>query len=251
MKKIKEIRMIRYGNKQESSRREGMVTMLRACPVPDDELFLNIGMFLTPQTLSRVLFMDFLYRSILNIQGVVIDFGCRWGQNSSIFIACRGIYEPFNRIRKVIAFDTFQGHARMSPKDKATMKKGDYSVAAGYEKYLDSLLAYQEQESPISHVKKYEIVKGDASKTIHKYLKDNPETVVALAYFDFDVYKPTYDCLLAIKDRMTKGTVLGFDELIEPACPGETLALKEVLGLSRYSIKRSQYNARSSYLVID
>jgi hypothetical protein len=58
-------------------------------------------------------------------------------------------------------------------------------------------------------------------------------------------------CLLAIKDRLTRGSVIGFDELNDHACPGETLAVKEVLGLDRYPIRRFPFNARTSYLIID
>jgi hypothetical protein len=248
--KKKSFGMVRYGDNKESGRRDKIIELLKNCPIPDDELLLNLGLFLTPAALSRILFMDFLYRQALEVHGIVMDLGCRWGQNAALFSAFRGIYEPFNRLRKIAAFDTFEGHVKMLSKDKTVMRKGDYSVSKGYEVYLERLLALQEQESPMSHVKKYEVIKGDACKTIHKYLKANPETIVALAYFDFDVYKPTRDCLLAIKDRLTKGSVLGFDELVEPAAPGETLALKEILGLGKYAIRRSPYNARSSYLII-
>jgi len=251
MKKRDAFKMIRYGAKDELNRRQNIVELITQCPVPDNELLLNMGMFLTPQTLSRVLFMDFLYRQSLNVQGIIMDLGCRWGQNALLFSAMRGIYEPFNRLRKIVAFDTFEGHAKVLSKEKSRMKKGDYGVTEGYEKYLDRLLSMQEKESPMSHIKKYEIIKGDACKTIPQYLKKNPETIVALAYFDFDVYKPTRDGLMAIKECLTRGSVIGFDELVEPACPGETIALKEVLGLRKYALRRSQYNARCSYLIVD
>jgi len=42
--------------------------------------------------------------------------------------------------------------------------------------------------------KKIWINKGDASVEM-KYLYDNPETIIALAYFDFDLYQPTKKCL--------------------------------------------------------
>jgi hypothetical protein len=38
-------------------------------------------------------------------------------------------------------------------------------------------------------------------------------SIVAFAYFDFDLYEPTKGCLLTIKDRLTRGSILGFDEL--------------------------------------
>ncbi|MDO9543192.1 MAG: crotonobetainyl-CoA--carnitine CoA-transferase [Kiritimatiellia bacterium] len=251
MKKSNSYSMVRYGNKAETSRRGKLVDLLKRCPIPDDELLMNLGLFLPPHTLSRILFMDFLYRQALTVQGVVFDLGCRWGQNASLFSALRGIYEPYNRLRKVVAFDTFAGHVRMSARDGRNIKKGSYSVPPNYENYLKQILDLQEQESPLEHIRKYEIVKGDASQTVRNYLARNKETIVALAYFDFDVYTPTRDCLKAIRGHLTRGSVLGFDELVEPACPGETVALKEVLGLDRYAIRRTLFNARASYLVIE
>ena len=50
-----------------------------------------------------------LYQKILNVHGVVIEFGTRWGQNLALFESFRGMYEPYNHFRKIIGFDTFEG----------------------------------------------------------------------------------------------------------------------------------------------
>lgn len=50
---------------------------------------------------------------------------------------------------------------------------------------------------------------------------------------------------------VTKGTVIAFDELNCPEFPGETLAFREVLGLSRYAIRRDPSNPLTSYIVIE
>jgi hypothetical protein len=240
-----------FGPPDQQDRRKRMVELLRECPIPDDELLLNVGLFLTPQALSRVLFMDFLYRQIIDIQGVVMEFGCRWGQNMSLFTGLRGIYEPFNRLRKLIGFDTFAGFPSVAPQDGARMAEGGYTTTPHYEVYLRQLLQYQEAESPLAHIRKFELVSGDATETVPDYLAKNPETIIALVYFDFDLYSPTKRCLEAIRGHLTRGSVIGFDELNDPATPGETVALKEVLGLDRYSIRRYQYNSRTSYLVVE
>jgi hypothetical protein len=243
--------IVTFGDEQEPQRRSQFVDLLRQCPIPDSELLLNMGLFLTPQTLSRILFMDFLYRQILEVQGVVVEFGCRWGQNASLFSAMRGIYEPFNRLRKVVAFDTFEGLTPTCAQDGTAMRTGMYAVTPEYDSYLKAVLEFQEQESPLPHLTKYEIVKGDATQTIQTYLERHPETIISLAYFDLDIYEPTAKCLRAIRDRLTRGSVLGFDELNDPACPGETLAVKEVLGLERYPIRRFPYSARTSYVIVE
>jgi hypothetical protein len=251
MSKQNKITMFTYGSRDESDRRKEFVQLIKDCPIPPNELLLNMGMFLTPQTLSRILFMDFLYRQILEVQGVVMEFGCRWGQTLSLFSALRGIYEPFNRLRKIIGFDTFAGLHATTSVDGKKMKEGAYSVTPDYQSYLAKLLSLQEQESPQAHIKKHEIIKGDASKEVSRYLKNNPQTIISMAFFDMDIYKPTFECLTKIKPFLTKGSVLGFDELNDHACPGETVALKKVFGLNQFSIRRFPFNSRTSYIVID
>ena len=109
----------------------------------------------------------------------------------------------------------------------------------------------QEKSNPISHIKKYELVVGDAVNEIDKYLKRYPETIVALAYFDFDIYEPTMKCLRAIKPRLVKGSVLGFDELNDHDSPGETIALNEVFGMGNIRLKRIRNTSRISYFVVE
>ena len=55
----------------------------------------------------------------------------------------------------------------------------------------------------------------------------------------------------AIAVLVTKGTIIGFDELNCHYFPGETLALRETLGLDRFSIRRSPLNPLPSYIVIE
>lgn len=252
MKKQK-IKIKTHSSDKELSLREKFFRLFKSCPIPENEFLSNLGLFINRQTLSRILFMNEIYQKIINVHGIVVEFGVRWGQNLALFESFRGMYEPYNYTRKIVGFDTFEGFPSIDAKDGKSdiASVGAYSVIEGYEEYLKRLLDYHEQESPLSHIKKYKLVKGDAIMTIDKYLKDNPETIIALAYFDFDIYEPTKKCLEAIKEHLTKGTVIGFDELNCHDFPGETLALKETFGLSRYKIIRSSLDPYSSYIVIE
>jgi len=249
----RDIRIASNSSRDELARRDKFLELFRCCPIPDRELLSNLGLFINRQTLSRILFMHNLYQRILDVHGIVVEFGVRWGQNLALFSAFRGMYEPFNYNRKIVGFDTFEGFVNLDPKDGRAeiASAGGYSVTEGYEEYLRKVLDYHETESPLAHLKKHELVKGDACVTIDQYFRDNPETIVALAYFDFDVYLPTKKCLEAIQGHITKGTVIGFDELNWHSFPGETLALKEVLGLDRFRIMRSPLNPSPSFIVIE
>jgi hypothetical protein len=197
--------------------------------------------------------MHEMYQKIINVHGVIMEFGVRWGQNLALLSSLRGTYEPFNHNRKIIGFDTFSGFPSVHEKDgKAPeVSKGEYSVSPGYLEYLDKILTCHEKESPISHMKKFELIKGNAEVELEKYLARNPQTIVAFAYFDFDIYQPTKHCLEALEGHLTKGSVLAFDELNDPNFPGETLALKEVFGLGKYRIRRLPYTPLRSYIVIE
>ena len=219
--------------------------------MPENELLDNLGLFLTRQTLSRINFMQQLYSMIVPVHGVIMEFGVRWGQNLALFSTLRAMHEPFNYNRRIIGFDTFEGFPAVALEDGPLVKAGDYSVTEEWIDELDKILEFHNQVSPIPHKKKYELVKGDATKTLPQYLSDHPETIVALAYFDFDIYQPTKECLEAIRPYLTKGSVLAFDELNTPEFPGETIAVREVLGLSRYAIRRDPSNPLTSYLVIE
>lgn len=245
------ISTISGSTEQEKKQFKGIAEQLKNSPVIDSELMYNLGLYMPRQALSRLLFMQELYQKILDVHGVIMEFGVRWGQNLALFQNLRGIYEPFNYNRKIIGFDSFSGFSEVHAKDGNKVKKGDYGVANDYEKYLEGVLDYHESQSPIPHKKKYELVKGDATITVQDYLKRHPETIVALAYFDFDIYLPTVEALQQIKGHLTKGSVIAFDELNCAEFPGETLALKEIFGLDRYAIKRSPLNPLIAYIVID
>lgn len=244
---------VTYDNQEEKLARRQLIEHFKKCPIPDDELLSNLGLFLSSKNLSRILFMNHIYSQIVDVPGIIVEFGTRWGQNTSLFAALRGIYDPFNRHRKIVGFDTFKGFPSIAKQDGSSvlMKEGTLAVSDNYQEYLTKALEFQEKDNPLSHIKKFEIIAGDGTVEIQKYLKKNSETIIALAYFDFDIYEPTKKCLEAIKPRLVKGSILGFDELNDPDSPGETLALMETFGLNNIKLKRFPYASRVSYFVVE
>ena len=240
-----------YPSATEKNMRGEALRLFRESPIPDDELLSNLALFISRQNLSRILFMHELYLKALSVHGVVMEFGVRWGQNLALFQNFRGIYEPFNHNRKIIGFDTFSGFPSIHSKDGLSdiARVGAYKTSDKYEESLEAIMNYHESESPISHLKKFEIVKGNAVTELKSYLERNPQTIVAFAYFDFDLYEPTKECLAAIKPHLTKGSVIGFDELNSADFPGETLALQEVFGLENIALYRSSLSPMQSYFV--
>ena len=248
-----EIKIKTISSTEEQNNRQFFFDTFQSCPIPNSEKLSNIGLFLKRQDLTKVLFMNDIYEQILNVHGVILELGVRWGPNLVTLNNLRGIHEPYNYNRRIIGFDTFSGFPNVDQKDgnHSIIEKGAFSVTENYQDYLNNILSYHESECPLSHINKNSTIKGDASVQLEKYLKENPETIIAFAFFDFDIYEPTKKCLELIKPHLTKGSIVGFDELNDPHFPGETVAVKEVLGINNIRIQRSKYSGIQSYFIVE
>lgn len=222
-------------------------------PMPREELIRNLGLYLLTVELQRFLFLDSLYRQFLNTPGIIVEFGCRWGQNLAILQSLRAIYEPFNYFRKIVGIDTFEGFVGVSEKDGRgeCVSKGDFGVSAGYEDHLQKVLRLQESQVALPHMQKFELIKGDAPKVFSEYIDKHPETIVSFAYFDMDIYEPTFKCLQLLRKHLTKGSIVGFDELNFPRFPGETIAFQEAIGAPNVHLQRNQWCRSESFFVVE
>ncbi len=194
--------------------------------------------YMKRQVLSRILYQDHLYQRIINVPGVICEFGVHWGATMTALTNLRGIYEPYNHSRKIFGFDTFSGFTGVNEADGGFSNDGDYATSSGYAEELATVLSLHESFSPIPQIKKFDLIKGDVTQTLPQWLKENPYAIIAMAIFDMDIYKPTRDALEMILPRLTKGSMLVFDELSCPHFPGETQAVLEVLGLNNIRLER-------------
>ena len=209
------------------------------------ELFLGLRYLKPKRTFLAII-------TLISVIGVTLGI--------TVLILVMSVMTGFERElqRKVIGFDTFEGHASFSKKDggseyvtELTGKTGTYAVPGGYEDYLAAMFEAHAQDNVLPQVRKYELVKGNVVKTIGQYLRDNPETIIALAYFDLALYEPTKKCLEAVLPHLVRGSILAIDELNAHHYPGETIAVKEVLGLSKYQVLKSRFLHDRSYIIIE
>lgn len=241
-----------HGSDQQIKARQALAELYRDTPVPVDELLVNLGMYIRSSAFAKLLYFDELYRQILHVPGDVIEFGIWWGQTLVTLLNLRAVHEPYCA-RKIIGFDTFTGYGEPTDRDRKSdaVKRGGYSVGEDYEQYLTRLLQYHETENVLGHVKKFDLVRGDVAETAPAYFSRHPEAVVALAFFDMAHYVPTKAALVCVKDRVTRGSILAFDEFNDADYPGETEAVKEVLGLRSCVFRRSKFLPSRTYVVIE
>jgi hypothetical protein len=190
------------------------------------------------QTVSRIIYYHELYKKIVDVPGVICEFGVQWGATLNLLVSLRGMLEPNNYSRHIFGFDTFAGFADVAKQDGDNVKSGDYKTPADYAAVLNELLDIQEFFCRPSHYRNFSLIEGDVVETFPGWLADNSHAVVAMAIFDMDVYAPTKLVLETIKPRLTKGSVLVFDELNCPHFPGETAAVIETWGLNNLALRR-------------
>ena len=209
--------------------------------------------YATRQALAKFLTKHELFKQILHINGSIVEAGVLHGGGTLTWAKLSSIFEPTNHTRKVIGFDTFEGFPSISDKDArgtdgSLIKVGELQGST-YESVTEAISIYDENR-PLSHIPKVELVKGDIAKTAPAYLADNPHLVVALLYLDVDLHEPTKVMLETFLPRMPKGALIVFDELNAKMFPGETVAIDEVLGIGNLAIKRFPFDSYVSYAVI-
>lgn len=87
--------------------------------------------------------------------------------------------------------------------------------------------------------------------TVPKFFKDNPETIVALAYIDLALYEPCLAVLKEIKQNLVRGSVVMFDELNWGDYPGETIAFKEVFKQEGFTLINSRFMRDRTIAIMD
>lgn len=243
-------RSLPHESEHEREVRLRLARLLASTPIPAEELIDNLALYLRRQPLTDLLSLDALYRMILDVPGAIMEFGVHRGRHLAAFTALRGVYEPYNPHRRIVGFDTFTGFPNLAALDQANPSAvtGRFALPDSYPDYLRDVLDAHESGEHLRHIQRTLIVQGDVRETLLYYLEKNPYTVIALAYFDLDLYEPTRDTFDAIRPYLTKGSVVAFDDLAHPKWPGETVALREVLQLDHADLRLLPGRATPAYL---
>jgi hypothetical protein len=226
-------RLLPHESLHESQLRQKFGQLMASAPFDTEDMPDCLPLFMRRQPLADLLSMDALYRMAMQTPGVIMEFGVHRGRHLALLTALRGIHEPYNPHRRILGFDTFEGFPDIAPIDELghSASQGRFSLPRGYAAYLREVLDAHEACEPLGHIRRTILVEGDVRTTLPAYLGANPQTVIALAYFDLDLYEPTLAALQAIRPYLARGSVIAFDELAHAKWPGETVAVREALGL--------------------
>jgi len=206
------------------------------------------------QDIARFLAKYELFKLALPIHGSVVEGGVFSGGGLMAWAHFSAILEPYNYTRRIIGFDTFSGFPEVHVQDGETttselLQKGAFATHNNIMTELEALAAIHDRNRPLGHIKKTELVKGDATITIPQYVSAHPHLLVSFLYLDFDLYAPTKTALETLWPLMPKGAIVAFDELNCEEFPGETSALLEFAGASGVALRRFLLDPYISYFI--
>lgn len=135
---------------------------------------------------NRNMYFDYISERVKNKSGLFLEFGVYKGKTINYMA------ERINN-KKIYGFDSFEG----LPED----------WHPGYEKSAYSL----EGNIPKCKNNVY-LIKGWFSETLPVFLEEHKDEKCVYIHIDCDLYSSTKYVLMTLKDRITKGTVICFDE---------------------------------------
>jgi len=173
------------------------------------------GFILSPDTkvFGKLLARTLLFNSVKNIPGDILELGVFKGTGIMTFLKLKRYLTP-NSGKKVIGFDFFDTESllnSLTDQEKEAMtclfKQRGFSHEESFKKHLHDLI---KQAGFCDH--EFDLVNGDASQTVKKYINTRPGLKISLLYLDLDLEEPTYNVLQAAWDRVSSGGIVVFDE---------------------------------------
>jgi hypothetical protein len=233
---------------------QGLCDTFSNSPIPLPQKLQNFSRHTRRQDIARFLTRYELFKLSLPAHGSVVECGIFAGGGLLAWHHFSAIFEPYNHSRRIIGFDTFTGFPGVSEEDvkggtSTNLHKGAYSVHANIREEIEAFAAIHDENRPLGHIPKIELVQGDANNTIPSFCESHQHLLISLLYLDFDLYAPTKTALLNFLPRVVKGGIIAFDELNCEEFPGETMALMETLDMKDVQLRRLPIDPYISYFI--
>ncbi|HEY1180880.1 MAG TPA: TylF/MycF/NovP-related O-methyltransferase [Rhodocyclaceae bacterium] len=238
---------------QVQARRE-LFDLMTSYPATQEEKERSLGLFIRGSLMARILASFEVYQQIVDLPGAIFDMGTWRGQTAVLCENFRAILEPLNFQRRIHAFDTFTGYAgfgEKDPRDKALYSDGTYSLSSDYADLLRKLLSLHERNNAMGHVNgKHKVWEGDCRETLAAFGREYPGEMVALAWFDLNIYEPTRDSFEFILKRLVPGGVIAFWQLTRGGqLPAEGMHyLQDILGHIPHRLHKAKSYPSLCYL---
>lgn len=189
-----------------------------------DEIFHDENRFLLyahPSRIAKMLAHLEAYRRVFDVPGAIIECGVFKGASFVTLATFRSLLDPMPN-RQLIGFDTFSEFPTTDFQPDVAKREAFIREAGSKSIGRDELEAVLERKSLGANV---ELIAGDITETLPRFVDAHPELRVALLNLDTDIYEPAKVILEQLWPRMSPGGVVLLDDY--GVFEGETKAVDE------------------------
>jgi hypothetical protein len=183
-----------------------------------------------------------LYKKIQNLPGDIVECGVLRGNSLIRWAHFRDLLET-TYSRKVWGFDVFGNFPRQDrPNETAFLEQY-------IEDTNDTFVGKNQLETIISQLelKNMELVEGDVSETLPKFLSSAPHVRIALLHIDVDLYQPTKVILNHLYEKVVPGGIIALDDF--GLWPGETEAVEEFFSNKPIKLQKLPFAKSPVFLI--
>ena len=155
-------------------------------PFSTQDKLRNFSKYVRRQDLARFMVFYELFKKQIDIKGSIVECGVHQGGGLMTWAKLSSTLEPYNYHRKIIGFDTFLGIPKLNKfdKNKKKYKKVNFKEKTDILNDIQKSIIEYDQNRFIGDIQKIELIKGDANKTIPKYIKKNRHLLISLLYWN-------------------------------------------------------------------
>jgi hypothetical protein len=241
-----------FRSEREREVGKNIEAIFNECPDSVEIKLQNFPKYVRRQHLKRFLALYELFKMIMPVKGSIVECGVFRGFGLMSWAKLSAMLEPENLTRRIYGFDSFDGFPSVAPQDKSALaapQTGELKSSSQDE--LKRLIEEYDSDRFLGHINKVELIAGDMVQTVPAFVEAHPHLIVSLLFLDCDLFEPTRSAITAFLPRMTRGSVIAFDELDNPIWPGETLAALETGLVRKLRIQRFEWDPYIGYAVIE
>ena len=205
----------------------------------------NFHLTMNSERLAKLICHYEIFKKVTNISGDLVECGVFKGTSLARFGLMRELFGSKNS-SKIIAFDVFND---VFPNTKY---KEDKEIRSNWIKNAGSSSISKKQMSNVfkeQGTKNYDLIAGDITKTLPKYIKQNPHLKISLLNIDIDFVESTLCSLEYLYPRVSKGGIILLDNygFAHGDTKGVDLYFKKIK--KKPLIQRFPFTSRPCYIV--
>ena len=209
----------------------------------------NFHLTMNEERLSKFLTHFEAFKISQNVPGEIVECGVFKGTSLMRFGMFRKIFGG-DHTSRLIGFDVFSNKYPNTKFKEDKTQRQQWIKTAGSSSISEPQLKKIFKNNKISN---FQIVKGDVTKTIPKFVKNNPGIKISLLNIDIDFVEPTLTVLDNLYNKVSKGGVILLDNYAGRGSSGkylhgDTLAIDKFFKNKDIKIKKFSFSARPCFI---